>query len=114
MPEMATRVDLDGPPIADGEWHTLSCSFDRNGAMRMYTDGVLSDETPMSSLGNLDVGGLFFGADPHRVWHGGVRVSRSGIGPKPWTPSRDRRLALSSPDQCASGWASLRGPLALG
>ena len=57
------RVDLDGPAIADGEWHTLSCSFDRNGLMRMYTDGVLSDETPMSSIGNLDVGGLFFGAD---------------------------------------------------
>ena len=57
------RVDLDGPAIADGEWHTLSCSFDRDGLMRMYTDGVLSDETAMSGIGNLDVGGLFFGAD---------------------------------------------------
>jgi len=59
----SSRVDLDGPPIADGEWHTLSCSFDRDGMMRMYTDGVLSDEADMSGLGNLDVGGLFFGAD---------------------------------------------------
>ena len=57
------RVDLDGPPIADGQWHTLSCSFDRNGMMRMYTDGVWSAEASMVGLGDLDVGGLFFGAD---------------------------------------------------
>jgi len=59
----ASRIDLDGPPIADGTWHTLSCSFDRDGMMRMYTDGVLSDEADMSGLADLDVGGLFFGAD---------------------------------------------------
>ena len=59
----ASRIDLDGPPIADGTWHTLSCSFDRDGMMRMYTDGVLSDEADMSGLADLDVEGLFFGAD---------------------------------------------------
>ena len=59
----SARIDLDGPAIADGEWHTLSCSFDRDGQMRMYTDGALSAEAPMGSLGDLDVGGLFFGAD---------------------------------------------------
>ena len=59
----SSRVDLDGPPIADGQWHTLSCSFDRDGMMRMYTDGGWSAEASIAGLGDLDVGGLFFGAD---------------------------------------------------
>lgn len=59
----SNRVDLDGPPIADGQWHTLSCSFDRDGMMRMYTDGAWNSEASMADLGDLDVGGLFFGAD---------------------------------------------------
>jgi hypothetical protein len=57
-------VDLEGPAIADGEWHTLSCTFDRDGVARIYTDGVFSEEQDISGLGSLDVDGrLFFGAD---------------------------------------------------
>ena len=80
------RVDLDGPPIADGQWHTLSCSFDRNGMMRMYTDGVWSAEASMVGLGDLDVGGLFFGADAlgAMAWRG--RWRRSGSGMQFWSP----------------------------
>lgn len=60
----SSRVDLEGPPIADGEWHTLSCTFDLDGLARMYTDGVFSEEQDISGLGSLDVDGrLFFGAD---------------------------------------------------
>ena len=60
----SSRVDLEGPAIADGEWHTLSCTFDRDGVARIYTDGVFSEEQDISGLGSLDVDGrLFFGAD---------------------------------------------------
>ena len=105
----SARVDLDGPPIADGEWHTLSCSFDRDGAMRMYTDGVLSDEAPMSSLGNLDVGGLFFGADAFTAY--GMEGTVAEV--RYWDAALD--AATIADWHCASlsdahpNWSSLRG-----
>lgn len=61
----SSRVDLNAPSaIADGEWHTLSVSFDRDGELRMYEDGVFMGAADISGIGNIDVGeGLFFGAD---------------------------------------------------
>ena len=72
-----------GPRVSDGQWHTLSCSFDRDGSMRLYTDGVFSAEEDISGIGNLDVGeGWYFGSDIDggysytgaiaevRLWHG--------------------------------------------
>jgi hypothetical protein len=59
------RADANGEDgVADGQWHTLSCSFDRDGMMRLYTDGEFNAESDMSSVGSLDVGsGLSFGSD---------------------------------------------------
>ena len=59
------RVDINtGGSIADNEWHTLSVSFDRDGWMKMYQDGIIIDSSDISFIGNIDTGqGLFFGAD---------------------------------------------------
>ena len=78
------RADANGAAgISDGQWHTLSCSFDRDDSMRLYTDGVFSAEEDISGIGNLDVGGgWYFGSDIDggysytgaiaevRFWHG--------------------------------------------
>jgi hypothetical protein len=59
------RVDINtGGEIADNEWTTLSVSFDRDGMMRMYEDGVFVDEADISGIGDIDTdGGLVFGVD---------------------------------------------------
>ena len=59
------RADANGAAgVSDGQWHTLSCSFDRDGSMRLYTDGVFSAEEDISGIGNLDMGeGWYFGSD---------------------------------------------------
>jgi hypothetical protein len=59
------RADIDvGGLIADNQWHTLSVSFDRDGYMKMYEDGVLLDSADISSVGDITTNaGLFFGKD---------------------------------------------------
>ena len=59
------RADANGSNgVADGQWHTLSCSFDRDGVMRLYTDGEFSAEEDISFINNIDVGnGWFAGSD---------------------------------------------------
>ncbi len=59
------RADINtGGAIADGDWHTLSVTFDRSGSMRMYEDGVFLDQTSISFVGNVTTNeGLFFGTD---------------------------------------------------
>ena len=59
------RADINtGGLIADNQWHTLSVSFDRDGYMKMYEDGVLLDSADISSVGDITTNaGLFFGMD---------------------------------------------------
>lgn len=59
------RVDIEtGGEIANNEWTTLSVSFDRDGMMKMYENGVFVDEADISSIGDIDTNaGLVFGAD---------------------------------------------------
>ncbi|MCH1581558.1 MAG: alkaline phosphatase family protein [Flavobacteriales bacterium] len=78
------RADANGSAgVADGQWHTLSCSFDRDGMMRLYTDGDFVSEEDISNIGDIDVGeGWFMGSDIFgaysytgaisevRFWHG--------------------------------------------
>ena len=61
----SNRADLNnGGLIADGEWHTLSVSFDRDAWMKMYEDGRLLDSVDISGVGDISSGtGLFFGTD---------------------------------------------------
>ena len=59
------RADINtGGEIADGEWHTLSVTFDRDGSMKMYEDGLLLDSTDISMIGDIDTDfDVRFGAD---------------------------------------------------
>ncbi len=59
------RADINtGGFIADNQWHTLSVSFDRDGYMKMYEDGLLLDSADISSVGDITTNaGLFFGMD---------------------------------------------------
>jgi hypothetical protein len=59
------RADVNGAiGIGDGEWHTLSVTFDLDGMMTLYTDGVFSSQENISGVGNLNTeAGLFMGAD---------------------------------------------------
>jgi hypothetical protein len=59
------RADADASPgLDDGEWHMLSATFDRDGMMRLYTDGVFDVQEDISSVGDINTGaGLFIGAD---------------------------------------------------
>ncbi len=61
----SNRADINtGGLIADNQWHTLSVSFDRDGWMRMYEDGVFVDSTDISFIGDINTNeGLTFGAD---------------------------------------------------
>ncbi|MFT5102896.1 MAG: hypothetical protein ACI86C_000543 [Candidatus Latescibacterota bacterium] len=61
----SNRVDINtGGVIVDNEWYTLSVSFDRDGLMKMYLDGVFVDQANISGIGNIDTGqGPWFGAD---------------------------------------------------
>ena len=53
----SNRADINsGGHIADGQWYTLSVSFDRDGMMRMYQDGVFIDEADISGLDNINTG----------------------------------------------------------
>ncbi len=60
------RADLNtGGTIADDAWHTLTVTFDRDGDMTMYQDGVYVDATSISLIGDIDSGyPLRFGTDP--------------------------------------------------
>ena len=66
-----SRVDINtGGTIADGQWHTLSVSFDRDGYMKMYEDGNLVDSADISMIGDISTGqGLFFGADFNQAYN---------------------------------------------
>ena len=59
------RADANGSiGVDNNQWHTLSCSFDRDGMMRLYTDGVFVSEEDISYIGNIDVGsGWVIGSD---------------------------------------------------
>lgn len=61
----SNRADINtGGSIADGEWHTLSVSCDRDGMMKMYEDGSYVDQIDISSIGNMtNTSNLVFGAD---------------------------------------------------
>ncbi|MFB6454412.1 LamG-like jellyroll fold domain-containing protein [Chitinophaga sp. Hz27] len=47
------RVDLNGNIIADGKWHHLAVTFDRDGLVKMYEDGTLVNSASMAGIGNI-------------------------------------------------------------
>ena len=50
----SNRADLLSGTINDGEWHHVLVVFDRDANLSMYIDGVLTEETDMSGVGNID------------------------------------------------------------
>jgi len=67
----SNRVDINtGGLIADNEWHSLCVTFDRDGYMKMYEDGVLLDSADISGVGDITTGaGLFFGGDSNNSYN---------------------------------------------
>jgi len=58
------RVDIEGNEIADGEWHMLSATFDRDGMLTIYEDGVQVGQSSMTAIGDIGTGfPISFGAD---------------------------------------------------
>lgn len=52
----AARRDVNGGFIADGNWHHLAVTFDRDGMMSLYQDGNPVGQTSIADLGNVDSG----------------------------------------------------------
>jgi hypothetical protein len=58
------RVDIETSVITDNEWHTASATFDRDGLLSVYVDGILSNSVSISKIGSIDnVLPLTFGSD---------------------------------------------------
>ncbi|HEY9262788.1 LamG-like jellyroll fold domain-containing protein, partial [Chitinophaga sp.] len=53
-----SRVDVrNGPPVADGKWHHISITFDRQGVVSFYKDGKFFVSGPsIKGQGNVDAG----------------------------------------------------------
>ncbi len=49
-----TRVDVEAGALQDNEWHTLSATFDRDGLLKVYIDGVLKNSADISAIGDID------------------------------------------------------------
>ena len=50
----SNRVDVETAIITDNEWHTVSATFDRDGMLSVYIDGVFSKAISMVAIGNID------------------------------------------------------------
>ena len=48
------RLDIQGGFISPNQWHHLAVSFDRNGLMTAYEDGVVVGFELMQNIGNID------------------------------------------------------------
>ena len=61
----SNRADINtGGSIADNLWHHIAVTFDRDGFMTMYEDGVKRDSISIASIQNMNNGApLRFGAD---------------------------------------------------
>lgn len=59
-----TRVDVNGNNISDNEWHTLSATFDRDGDLKLFEDGILVGSASLARIGDITTGlPLSIGAD---------------------------------------------------
>ncbi|MDB4787146.1 alkaline phosphatase family protein [Flavobacteriales bacterium] len=111
----SNRVDADGQAgVADGQWHTLTASFDRDGMMRLYTDGAFNAETDISSLGSLDVGGgMSFGADVLGGYAMTGQLAEVRFWGKVLEEDAISQWHCSSLSDAHPDWADLRGYWAL-
>ncbi len=77
----SNRADLNiGAAIADNEWHSLAVTFDRDGMMKMYQEGVFVGETSIASIGDIDNGsGFFLGTDINQAYDFGGSIAEVRI-----------------------------------
>ncbi|MDO5977450.1 alkaline phosphatase family protein [Flavivirga spongiicola] len=52
--DSTNRVDVETEEITDNKWHTVSATFDRDGMLDVYIDGVLKNSASMAGIGNID------------------------------------------------------------
>ncbi|QTE22829.1 alkaline phosphatase family protein [Polaribacter cellanae] len=48
------RIDVEAGEITDNQWHTVSATFDRDGLLKVYIDGVLKNSMSMATIGNIN------------------------------------------------------------
>ncbi len=48
-----TRIDITGNDINDGSWHLIGATFDRDGEVTIYQDGVAIESKDMSHVGTM-------------------------------------------------------------
>jgi len=64
------RADVETSKVTDNQWHTLSATFDRDGMLKVYIDGMFSNEISISEIGNIDNELSFtIGADGNDKYH---------------------------------------------
>lgn len=75
------RADLNiGGSIADDEWHSLAVTFDRDGMMKMYEEGVFIGETSIASVLDINTGeGIFLGTDINQAFDFGGSIAEVRI-----------------------------------
>lgn len=60
----SNRLDINGNVLSDGSWHHLAATFDRDGLLSIYADGVLVGSDDLSGVGDIGATSqLFFGSD---------------------------------------------------
>lgn len=63
------RIDVNAGEITDNEWHTLSATFDRDGLLKVYVDGVEKGSASMTTIGDINNDFPFtIGADGNFNW----------------------------------------------
>ena len=104
-----TRADADGSAgIDDGQWHTLSVTFDLDGMMRLYTDGVFVSEEDMSGVGNLNTeSGLMMGADLNGAYQYNGSLAEVRIWETLLSDNEISEWACTSVDSNHPNWTNL-------
>jgi hypothetical protein len=105
----SSRADANGSVgIDDGQWHTLSATFDLDGMMRLYTDGTFVAEENMSGVGNLNtVSGLMMGADLNGAYQYNGSLAEVRIWETLLSDQDIAAWACSSVDSSHPNWSSL-------
>mgnify|MGYP006088582557 FL=1 len=105
----SSRADANGSAgVDDGQWHTLSVTFDLDGMMRLYTDGVFVSEEDMSGVGNLNTAsGLMMGADLNGAYQYNGSLAEVRIWETLLSDNAISAWACSPVDSNHPNWSSL-------
>ncbi len=65
----SNRVDVETEEITDNNWHMVSATFDRDGLLKVFIDGILKASVSLASIGNINTNLPFtIGADGKLNW----------------------------------------------